>query len=208
MTRPLTTSILLVAMARLTATAQDTSEQPTPAAAPPAKAASPDFPRGPRVGGHFGLALPIVTFSNDGTAAIGRDFAAVGVTPGVTLKLTERWAIDFEFVAVGRWEFGKGGAADRSRTVFVVDPGVVYNFGPVAAGLRLAVGIGDPMNYGLIPILVVPFKVSRVLSYFLELDLPVFVTAIAGTPATAASPATDSRAIGSFGLQLQTGFSF
>ena len=154
------------------------------------------------------MALPIVTVSNDGTAAIGRDFAAVGITPGITLKLTDRWAIDFEFVAVGRWEFGKNGAADRSRTVFVVDPGVVYNFGPVAAGLRLAVGIGDPMNYGVIPIFVVPFKVSRLLSYFLELDLPVFVTAIAGTPAIGATPAVDSRVVGSFNIQLQTGFSF
>jgi hypothetical protein len=130
------------------------------------------------------------------------------VTPGIALKLTEHWAIDFEFVAVGKWEFGSNGAPDRSRTVIVVDPGVVYNFGRVATGLRLAVSVGDPMSYGLIPIVVVPFKVSRTLSYFLELDLPIFVTAIAAAPATATTAATDSHAVGSVGFQFQTGFAF
>src|SRR5947209_8100882 len=61
---------------------------------PPAKAAAPDFPRWPRVGGHFGIAIPVAAFDNDGTTAIGRDFVQIGVTPGITLKLTDRWAID------------------------------------------------------------------------------------------------------------------
>ena len=67
------------------------ADEPTP----PAKAAAPEFPGWPRVGGHFGIAIPIAAFDNDGTSAIGRDFVQVGVTPGITVKVTERWAVDF-----------------------------------------------------------------------------------------------------------------
>jgi hypothetical protein len=175
--------------------------------APPAKAAAPEFPSWPRVGGHFGLALPIVAFDNDGTTVLGREFAQVGVTPGITIKIAERWAVDFEFIGFGRWDLT---TPARSHTVFVVDPGVVYNFGPVAGGLRLATQIGEgvPLNFGLVPIVVVPFKISSKLSYFLELDLPVFVTATAGVPATALTPATSDRVMGSLTILLQTGFAF
>ena len=181
--------------------------QPRAQEAPPAKAAAPEFPSWPRVGGHFGLALPIVAFDNDGTTVLGRDFAQVGVTPGITIKIAERWAVDFEFIGFGRWDLT---TPARSHTVFVVDPGVVYNFGPVAGGLRLATQIGEgvPLNFGLVPIVVVPFKISSKLSYFLELDLPVFVTATAGVPATALTQGVESRVIGSLTILLQTGFSF
>jgi hypothetical protein len=181
--------------------------QPRAEEAPPAKAAAPEFPSWPRVGGHFGLALPIVAFDNDGTTVLGREFAQVGVTPGITIKIAERWAVDFEFIGFGRWDLT---TPARSHTVFVVDPGVVYNFGPVAGGLRLATQIGEgvPLNFGLVPIVVVPFKISSKLSYFLELDLPVFVTATAGVPATALTPATSDRVMGSLTILLQTGFAF
>ena len=181
--------------------------QPRAQEAPPAKAAAPEFPSWPRVGGHFGLALPIVAFDNDGTTVLGRDFAQVGVTPGITIKIAERWAVDLEFIGFGRWDLT---TPARSHTVFVVDPGVVYNFGPVAGGLRLATQIGEgvPLNFGLVPIVVVPFKISSKLSYFLELDLPVFVTATAGVPATALTQGVESRVIGSLTILLQTGFSF
>jgi len=183
---------------------------PPPADSPPAKAASPDFPKWPRVGGHFGLALSIAAFDNDGTTVIGRDYVQVGVTPGITLKINEHWAVDFEFIGFSRWDLKPSGTPDVSHTIFVVDPGVVYNFGPVAAGLRLAVQIGEgvPLNFGAVPIVVVPFKLSSRLSYFLELDLPVFVMAKPGLPATALTAATETRIIGSLTILLQTGFAF
>lgn len=178
--------------------------------APPAKAAAPEFPSWPRVGGHFGLAIPIAAFDNDGTSAIGRDFVQIGVTPGITVKIAERWAVDFEFIGFSRWDLNPPGTPNKSHTIFVVDPGVVYNFGPVAGGLRLATQIGEgvPLNFGIVPIVVVPFKVTKRLSYFLELDLPVFVTATPGVAATALTAATDSRVIGSLTILLQTGFAF
>ena len=167
-------------------------------------------PAFPRVNGHFGLALSIASFDNNGNTVIGRDFVQVGVTPGITVKLDAHWAVDFEFIGFSRWDINPPGTPDKSHTIFVVDPGVVYSFGPVAAGLRLAVQIGEavPLNFGLVPIVVVPFKITKKLSYFLELDLPVFVTAKAGAPATALTPAEPSRVIGSLTLQLQTGFAF
>jgi hypothetical protein len=177
---------------------------------PPAKAAGPGFPSWPRVGGHFGLAISLASFDNNGNSVIGRDFVQIGVTPGITLKLSDRWAVDFEFIGFSRWDLNPPGTPDKSHTIFVVDPGVVYNFGPVAAGLRLAVQIGEGvgLNFGLVPIVVVPFKITSKLSYFLELDLPVFVMGTAGVPATALTPAVESRAIGSLTILLQTGFAF
>jgi hypothetical protein len=167
-------------------------------------------PSWPRVGGHFGLALPIAAFDNDGSTVIGRDFVQVGVTPGITVKLDPHWAIDFEFIAFSRWDLNPPGVPNKSHTILVVDPGVVYNFGRVAAGLRLAVQIGEavPLNFGIVPIVVVPFKINKKLSYFLELDLPVFVFGYAGVPATALTPAVESRVIGNLTILLQTGFAF
>ncbi len=183
---------------------------PAPPLVPPPAPAPERPPSWPRIGGHFGLALSILTVDNDATTVIGRDFAQVGVTPGITVKLTEHWNIDFEFIGFSRWDLNPPGVPDKSHTIWVVDPGVVYSFGPVAAGLRLAVQIGEgvPLNFGLVPIVVLPFKISKQLSYFLELDLPIFVFGEAGTPALAGVPATAARAIGSFNVLFQTGFAF
>src|SRR5262245_12117994 len=58
----------------------------------------------PRVGGHFGIALPLASFDNDGAAGIGANFVQVGVTPGITVKVSRHWAVDFEFIAFSRWD--------------------------------------------------------------------------------------------------------
>ena len=118
--------------------------------------------------------------------------------PALTVKLSAHWAIDFEFIAFSSWDRNPPGVPDKSHTILVVDPGVVYNFGPVAAGLRLAVQIGEgvPLNFGLVPIVVVPFAITKRLSYFVELDLPVFVFA------------TPERTVGNLTILPQTGFAF
>ena len=56
--------------------------------------------------------------------------------------------------------------------------------------------------------MVVPFKINKKLSYFLELALPVFVFGYAGVAATALTPATDSHVVGNLTILLQTGFAF
>jgi hypothetical protein len=137
-------------------------------------------PQWPRLAGHWGLAVSLATFGPPGTQVIARDYVQVGITPGVTLKIDEHWAVDLEFIGFSRWDF----APVSSHTIWVVDPGLVYNFGPAAVGLRTAVQIGEgiPLNYGLVPIVVVPFRFGR-LAYFLEADLPIFVSAQPGTVA-------------------------
>jgi hypothetical protein len=124
----------------------------------------------------------------------------VGVTPGITLKLSEHWAIDFEFIAFSVWTRAAPGMPDTSTTKFVVDPGVIYmlprNW---VVGLRLAMGIGEgqPLNYGLVPIVVKAFKITDKVSYFLEYDLPFFVSAVPGKTTVSFTP-----------CQIQTGFGF
>lgn len=131
-------------------------------------AAAQEAPPQRRVGGHLGFALPILTAGSD-TTVIGRDFVNVGITPGITVKLDDHWSIDFEFIAFNQWNSG------TQRTTFVVDPGVVYAFSHLSAGLRVATEVGAPRNIGLVPIVVKPFDLGNGLCWFLELDLPFFL---------------------------------
>lgn len=177
-----------------------------PAQQPPAPAATvspPSFrgeqpPTWPRVGGHWGIAVPIVNIASDDVTVIGADFVQVGIAPGATIKLSERWAIDLEFIAFSRWQFAQTAAPASVRTIMVVDPGLVYNFGPLLAGLRTAVQIseGMPFNFGVVPIVNKGFPLGRV-SWFVELDLPFFVY---GEPNRSATV--------SFTPLLQTGLGF
>lgn len=144
----------------------------------------------PRVGGHAGIAVPILTLAKD-SSFIGADFAKLGVTPGITVHLDENWSIDFEFIAMNNFK------GSNQVTTFIVDPGVLRKFGPVTAGLRIATEVGAPANLGLVPILVVPVaKVGEKLTYFVEADLPLFVRDVNGSAQPSAS------------LLLQTGFGF
>lgn len=120
------------------------------------------------VGGHVGIAVPLLTLAEDPTF-IGADFVTVGVTPGITVHLDDKWAVDFEFIAMNEWKNG------GSTTTFVVDPGIVRKFKGWSGGLRVATQVGAPTNIGLVPIVVVPFKVSEKVSYFLEADIPLFL---------------------------------
>ncbi len=123
---------------------------------------------GPTIGGHLGMALPIVTFA-DKVTGIGADFVTLGITPGISVNLDKHWTIDFEFVVLNEVK------NTPAKTTFVVDPGVVYHFPSIALGLRVASEVGAPSNVGLVPIIVVPFKISKVFSYFIEGDIPLFL---------------------------------
>lgn len=158
-------------------------------------------PSGLSLGGHLGLAIPIFTIASS-TTEIGNNFFSIGISSGVTLKLDPHWAFDFEMVAYNEFK------ATPSFTSFVVDPGVLYNFGPVVVGGRVAtkLGGGQTTNIGVVPLVVLPFKVSRQISYFVEADVPIWfsdketgATGLAGG-ATGVQP--------SVGLQFQTGIGF
>jgi hypothetical protein len=144
---------------------------------------------GPRLGGHLGIALPIATIAQK-TTVIGGDFVNQGITPGITLKLDDRWAVDFEFIAFNAWRSG------HTTTTLVVDPGVVYRFDALSVGTRVATEVGAPRNVAIVPIFVKPFKISDVLAYFVELDLPLFFRD------------DGSQMKPSLTVQFQTGFGF
>lgn len=169
---------------------------------PPAPATTPARPTGqpplpwPRIGGHVGLAIPIFSVDNDGTTVIGRDFTQVGLSPGIAVKLDERWSLDLELIGYSRWQRNRD-TPDVVRTLVLVDPGVVYSWGWFSTGVRLTVEVGDrqPLNYGIMPIVNKAFKFGKT-NWYVELDLPFFINA------------TPARTTVSFSAQVQTGVSF
>jgi hypothetical protein len=114
------------------------------------------------------MALPIVTFGST-TTSIGSDFATVGLTPGVTVHLDKDWAIDFEFIAFNELK------NTPAATTFIVDPGILRKFDGFITGLRVATQVGAATNVGLVPIFVLPIKLSNRLAWFFEADIPLFL---------------------------------
>jgi hypothetical protein len=82
------------------------ADEPVPVAPPPA-------PK--NIGGHIGVATPLVTIS-DSTTTIGDNVTVVDPI-GVTVKVSDRVAVDFE-VVVSTPLRPKGGT-----TTLIVDPG-------------------------------------------------------------------------------------
>ena len=144
---------------------ETTSPAVAPANPPSSVVANKQYPA---LGGHLGFALPIATFSTKSTV-IGEDFVTAGITPGITVHLDERWAIDFEFIAFNELK------NTPAATTFVVDPGILHKWDGFVAGVRVATQVGAPSNVGIVPIAVLPLKLNDKLVYFFELDLPLFL---------------------------------
>jgi hypothetical protein len=124
--------------------------------------------QGRTVGGHVGLATPLVTITSDDNTDIGDTFTLVAPV-GVTVKLSDTLAVDFE-TQVHTPLKPKGGTS-----TLVVAPGVVYDLGPFAVGLRVASAIDKPANVGLIPLINRGlFKLGEA-AWFVEAALPTFV---------------------------------
>lgn len=154
------------------------ADEPPSAPAPPVASVTPSTY--PSVGGHVGVAVPFATLRTAGDAPTGAfksSSIADGLTLlnpiGVTVKLSERFAVDFEMVVASSVTPGP------TSTGLVIDPGVIYSAGPVALGLRLAFQVaGAPngaANVGLIPLVhrgLVNFGGGN---WFVELALPTFV---------------------------------
>jgi hypothetical protein len=133
------------------------AQEPVPVAPPPA-------PK--NIGGHIGVATPLVTVSSS-TTTIGDNVTIVDPI-GVTVKISPRVAVDFE-VVVSTPVRPKGGT-----TALIIDPGVIFDLGVVAAGMRVAWQIGEKGNIGLVPL------VNRALvhmgpsTWFVEAAFPTF----------------------------------
>jgi hypothetical protein len=121
-----------------------------------------------KVGGHVGIATPFVTVSDE-TTTIADQFTLLNPI-GIGFKVSEKLLVDFETVVATAVEPG-------GPTGLVVDPGVVYDAGPVAVGLRVAWKINARGNVGLIPLVnrgLVDFGDA---TWFAELALPTFFSA-------------------------------
>ncbi len=136
------------------AAAQDAAPPPPAATMPPPPmttapppVASADAPAPRMVGGHIGVAIPLVSFHHLGkTTQTPSDQLTLAVPIGITIHMSPEWVVDFEEI-VGNAVSPAGG------TGVTIDPGVVYVGGPVALGLRLKWDVGTNVNIGLIPLI-------------------------------------------------------
>jgi len=126
-------------------------EAAPPAAAPAMETAIPAAPTAARppkgIGGHIGIAVPLLMVDHP-TKNIGdSDGRNIAVPMGVTVKLTDQVAVDFEMIVATHLN------QNSAPTTLTIDPGIIYNAGPVAAGLRVKWDIGGPPNIGVIPLI-------------------------------------------------------
>lgn len=150
------------------------------------------------VGGHVGIATPLVTVSKT-TESLSDNFR-LAYPIGVSVKASDRLVIDFEAVVTTHMH-------PAGPTDLTVDPGVVYNFGPVAAGLRIAFPIGAyPAAVGLIPLVNRGLVDLDGATWFVEAAFPTIYHGSAGGSSTTNEPAVAGQL--EFNVVLHTGFAF
>jgi hypothetical protein len=116
-----------------------------------------------RLGGHFGVAVPIVTFA-DGDATTIDEFTMIAFPMGVSVKnALGPLAFDLEVVP----SVAEGHDVDAT-----IHPGFIYGGRYGAVGLRAAFEI-DNNAFGFTPLIARPFRIGESLNLFLELDVPV-----------------------------------
>lgn len=131
-----------------------------------------------RLGGHFGLVIPLITWSDGTTTTVGDDFK-IGFPTGITVKKTDKVAFDFELVPVIQ-------NAPLSVSL-TVHPGVIFSLDhSLAAGVRMAFDVKEA-SWGFTPLLSRSFPVSGgACALFAELDVPIrFQENAAGKSVTA-----------------------
>jgi hypothetical protein len=135
-----------------------------------------------RLGGHFGIVLPLVTRSDGVTTTIGDDFK-IGFPTGITVKTTDEIAFDFELVPV---------IHNSPRLVsLTVHPGVIFRLAPsLSGGIRMAFDVREA-SWGFTPLLSKSFPVNGgAFAVFAELDVPIrFQENAAGRSVTAVTVA-------------------
>ena len=135
-----------------------------------------------RLGGHFGIVLPLVTRGDGVTTTIGDDFK-IGFPTGITVKKTDKVAFDFELVPV---------IHNSPRSVsLTVHPGVIVGLAPsLAGGIRMAFDVREA-SWGFTPLLSKSFPMNGgAYALFAELDVPIrFQENQAGRSSTAVTVA-------------------
>ena len=116
-----------------------------------------------KLGGHFGVVHPLVIFSGGKTATIA-DGYIVGFPTGVTLKTSDKFAFDIEFVPF---------INEGSSVNLLFHPGALFPLGKnFTFGTRAAFEINQGA-YGFTPLLNKAFPMKNNTAVFAELVLPV-----------------------------------
>jgi hypothetical protein len=169
------------------ANAGSASAQQAPPVSPAPTPPSPGDGPWPQLGGHIGHALPIAHLGGPRSTHIGfghnrNSFFTLAPVFGITLKLTKRLAFDFENI-VGL-NLNRGSTINNGSAIsYTVDPGIVYDLGPVAVGGRVGFTVTDPRaNISLIPLINKSFKIGNMirgfgdnLAVFIEGDFPLLI---------------------------------
>jgi hypothetical protein len=153
---------LLSALLALPARAQE--PMPTAQTQPPP-------PPSKTVGGHVGAATPLISIAKT-TTNISDQFTLAHPI-GVTVKLSEGVAVDFEAVMANPIH-------PTGKTSLTVDPGVIFAAGPVALGLRLAWEVNASTNVGLIPLINRGLMSFGSATWFVEAAFPTFYRDLPG----------------------------
>jgi len=118
------------------------------------------------VGGHFGVAFPLVTRADGQTTNLGDNFT-IAFPMGITIKREgARMAFDLELVPA---------IQDKNRRVnLTVHPGLIWKLhGHWAGGIRAAFDVNQP-SWGFTPLLAREFPVTgHNYKFFIEADVPV-----------------------------------
>jgi hypothetical protein len=127
--------------------------------------------RAGRLTGHVGVGSPLVTVRASRTTrhvgSVNEDFTVVAPI-GLGMLLTERWSFDFEFQV-------STGVRPEGLTTAIVDPGVIYAWDRLAAGLRVAWQLNENQNIGLVPLVRVVVIRNERANWFIEAAFPSFV---------------------------------
>jgi hypothetical protein len=169
---------LTVALVPAQALAQDSAAAPMAPPAtmqePPARPPTGADTSGKGIGGHVGIATPLYTHDKTHSHSISDSFDMLNPI-GISVKINANLVVDFEMVVVTHFQsHGAGGG-------LIIDPGVVYNFGAVAAGVRAAFKVGDPPNFGLIPLINKGIVDLGGATWFIEAAFPTFYSNLGGT---------------------------
>ena len=117
------------------------------------------------VGGHVGVAVPLVTLA-DPVTSISDQFTILNPI-GIGFKTSQHVIVDFETVVASPVD-------PAGTTGLVVDPGVIYDWGGVATGARIAFQIGNRVNVGMIPLVNVGLADLGGAKWFVEGAFPIF----------------------------------
>ncbi len=125
------------------------------------------------VGGHFGFVQPLITIQ-DGETSNGFDPHTIGFPMGITVRKSEKFAFDLEFVPFISSKKNADGDAISAVNELIIHPGLLWGIGSkLTFGNRLAYETQSG-RYGITPLLNKGFLIGKT-NVFAEFVLPLRV---------------------------------